>query len=165
MLLRGTRHNAPIVSPQGFTLVELVVMVVIMGLLTTGVILLSSQYQARARDSVRYNDLEELRGAVVRYQSVQHQEAPSDDSVATLENALTQTFIPELPKDPGNQSYQYVRDITNYHKFFFGAQREAESTEESFTMMQSGPSDMDAEKTGTDGDSTTKPTNGIEFGF
>ena len=160
-----SRAKAVLASKQGFTLIELLVVIVIIGLLATGAILLFSDYQARARDSVRFNDIEELRSAVERYKLDQNQYAPLDDSFATLENALDNTYIMTIPHDPGNFSYQYVRDNTNYYDFFFGARSEVESFNGPIATVKSGPSGMTVEEIGTDGDPVTDPTNGIEFGI
>lgn len=109
-----TQHLEP---NLGFSLVELLIVVAVMGILSTFAVNTFSGMQERARDAKRKVDLHNLRSAILLY----GQDHPSDPlgvypygcdvwcysnsgSWVTLQARLVPNYIKELPKDPNQSS-------------------------------------------------------------
>src|SRR5438045_1746731 len=90
---------------RGFTMIELLVVVAIIGLLATIVLASLSNSRRKARDARRVADVKELENAVHLYVSVNNGLSP-----AALAN-LVPTYIPAIPPDPsdGTNAYGYVQ--------------------------------------------------------
>jgi prepilin-type N-terminal cleavage/methylation domain-containing protein len=85
---------------RGFTMIELLVVISIIGLLTTILYANFSQGKMQARDKIRKAELKELQLAIELYK------AQKSVYPTTLED-LTPDFIAEVPDDPGGGSYSY----------------------------------------------------------
>jgi len=94
-------------SRRGFTMVELLVVISIIGILTTILYANFSQGRLQARDKVRKAELKELQLAIELYK------AQNDSYPANL-SALTPDFIDQVPDDPGGGTYTYSTDGSSY---------------------------------------------------
>jgi general secretion pathway protein G len=56
-------------NPKGFTLIEMLIVIVIIGVLATALIPRLTQVQGRARDTARKTGLQQILTALVTYQS------------------------------------------------------------------------------------------------
>ncbi|HTA49678.1 MAG TPA: prepilin-type N-terminal cleavage/methylation domain-containing protein [Verrucomicrobiae bacterium] len=78
----------------GFTLLEMMIVIIIMGILLSIAIPIYSQSIMRARESVLRNDLAELNKLVQQY-TLDKQKAPQ-----SLEDLVSAGYIHQVPKDP-----------------------------------------------------------------
>ncbi len=78
---------------SGFTLLEMMIVIIIMGILLSIAIPIYNQSIVRARESVLHNDLFELRHLIYQY-TLDKQKAPQ-----SLDD-LTPVYIKTIPKDP-----------------------------------------------------------------
>jgi general secretion pathway protein G len=79
---------------RGFTLLELIIVMFIMGILMSIAIPIYSQSVVRAREAVLRNDLFELRKLISQY-TLDKQKAPQ-----SLDDIVSAGYLKELPKDP-----------------------------------------------------------------
>jgi prepilin-type N-terminal cleavage/methylation domain-containing protein len=117
-------------AKKGFTLIELLVVIAIIGLLSSIVLVSMQGVRAKARDSVRKQDLRTIQMALELYQ-VRYEKYPPeghwcDSSIGTqggdcpvsppqtdwgatsdLRDLITEGFLGSLPKDPVNSSAYY----------------------------------------------------------
>lgn len=108
-------------SQRGFTIIELLVVLAIIGLLISGVLVGLSQARTRAQDTRRMEDIGQLQRALALYATTFHRYPPAAatttltgaDSVSiALINAET---IPAIPKDPNaSRSYRYSSTGNSY---------------------------------------------------
>ena len=115
----ANKLNVPHKS-QGFTIVELLIVIVVIAILSVISIAAYTNFQARARDSLRLQDVKTIAKALEMYY-VDHGRYPSggcnpscptpkkintgwattsDGSWSVLEAALVPKYISELPRDP-----------------------------------------------------------------
>lgn len=103
---------------KGFTILELLIVVAIIGILTAATLVLLSDTRARGRDAKRLSDMREIEKALNLYYS-SNQNFPISVSTTTLsgEDAVSTAlenagFISQLPPDPHHPtlSYEYVTD-------------------------------------------------------
>jgi general secretion pathway protein G len=78
----------------GFTLLEMMIVIIIMGILLSIAIPIYSQSIMRARESVLRNDLSELNKLVQQY-TLDKQKAPQ-----SLDDLVSAGYIKQVPKDP-----------------------------------------------------------------
>jgi general secretion pathway protein G len=78
----------------GFTLLEMMIVMVIMGILISIAIPIYSQSVVRAREAVLHNDLFELRKLIYQY-TVDKQKAPQ-----SLDDLVSGGYLKQIPKDP-----------------------------------------------------------------
>lgn len=130
--------------------------------LISGSIILSQSLKEK-RDKIRRNDLFTLRNAIELYKfNHRRHYAPSDESFTEFVGSLAPTFVENLPVDPGDYSYHYVRDPNNPELYTLGSQDEVRGDNATFRY---GIGDSSLEFAGIDGDPSTKPARGVEFGF
>jgi prepilin-type N-terminal cleavage/methylation domain-containing protein len=90
--------NCRTIKNKGFTLIELMVVVAIIGMLTGLVSFNFQQARVRARDVQRKSELAAIRDALEMYKNDQSpQTFPATDS---FEGVLVPNYIKELPIDP-----------------------------------------------------------------
>lgn len=104
---------------KSFTLIELLVVIAIIGLLTSVVVVNMRGARAKARDSRRIFELQQINSALQLYYNT-NETYPTfygDDrgaSWANLENALS-PYLPKLPKDPLGGG---VAGATSYYAYY-----------------------------------------------
>ncbi len=82
------------VKQRGFTLLELMIVMIVMGILMSIAIPIYSQSVVRAREAVLRNDLFELRKLISQY-TLDKQKAPQ-----ALEDLVSAGYLKDIPKDP-----------------------------------------------------------------
>ena len=101
---------------RGFTIVELLIVIVVIGILAAIVIVAYSGVQNRAKDTMRTSDIVSVQKALELYR-VDNGTYPSVGTdnigyaVSTLSGALVPIYLARLPNDPNTSltNYQYVR--------------------------------------------------------
>lgn len=118
-------------SQQGFTLIEILVVVVIIGILGAVIVpnLLSRPDQARI--TAAQTDLRVLSGALDMYRLDNFQYPSTDQGLEALvsrpsgfpeaKNWNPDGYIKDLPTDPWNSPYVYERNGSDYSLFSYGA--------------------------------------------
>lgn len=100
----------------GFTIVELLIVIVIIGILAAITIVAYNGIQQRARDSARTSDISAIQKALELYRADNggYPSVGTDNigyNLSTLSTALIPTYISSIPNDPNTSltNYQYVR--------------------------------------------------------
>ncbi len=108
-------------SQRGFTIIELLVVLAIIGLLISGVLVGLSQARIRAQDTRRMEDIGQLQRALALYATTFHRypiaaattTLTGTDTVSTA--LISAEAIPAIPKDPNaSRSYQYSSTGASY---------------------------------------------------
>lgn len=114
-------------SPRGFTLIELLVVIAIIGLLSSVVLASLNDARAKARDSKRISDMQQLQTALELYYTTynSYPDNPSSALCGTCIEGATDTdwtnrmlvFLPALPVDPTRggttAGYRYAKQSDN----------------------------------------------------
>jgi prepilin-type N-terminal cleavage/methylation domain-containing protein len=109
-------------AKNGFTIIELLVSIVVIGILVTIMIVSYNSIQQRSRDSERSSDIVQLKVAIEKYRA-EKSEYPSvcsaDNVGCPVSNLATELapYISNIPHDPkyvadSSDDYQYVRRLT-----------------------------------------------------
>lgn len=96
---------------RGFTLLELLVVITIIGLLASVGLASYTRAQARARDAKRQGDLTTLRNALELFYSENNAYVNTGGTCRGVETALLElvpNFTKTLPTDPGGQGRPYL---------------------------------------------------------
>jgi prepilin-type N-terminal cleavage/methylation domain-containing protein len=106
------------ISKTGFTLIEILLVVAIMGLLSSIIFVSLTQARIKARDAKRKADIKSLITAIHLYHSVNNQYPSggalgtpnSETDVQNLSSFLVPNFLPKIPDDPNpvSSNYKYV---------------------------------------------------------
>ena len=101
---------------RGFTIVELLIIIVIIGILAAISVVAYNGIQQRARDSARTSDIAGVQKALELYRADNgtYPSVGTDNSgynLSTLSTALVPKYISSIPNDPNTSltNYQYVR--------------------------------------------------------
>lgn len=90
-------------AKKGFTLVELLIVIAIIGILSSIVISSTTVSRAKARDVRRISDMKEIQIGLALYYDV-NKHYPND-----LDGLLTDKYLPSLPQDPLTlTNYEYL---------------------------------------------------------
>lgn len=93
---------------QGFSFIELLVVVAIIGILAGLAALSVSGARAKARDALRKSDMHHIRRALHAYQS-DFEEFPESEEVWGDLPSLDSNYIKDMPSDPvGTSPYRYA---------------------------------------------------------
>lgn len=124
---------------RGFTLLELLVVITIIGLLASVGLASYGRAQARARDARRQSDLTTLRNSLEIYYAEMNQYPEGDwqDVDIVLKDDLVPTYIRVIPSDPGGAgsvAYRY-RSVSSGQGYCIAGNLEtAEETESTCTV-------------------------------
>ncbi|MEX2007566.1 MAG: prepilin-type N-terminal cleavage/methylation domain-containing protein [Candidatus Levyibacteriota bacterium] len=102
------RQSSIVNIRRGFTLVELLIVIVIIGALTTLLMANFIGVRQRARDAQRKSDLRQIQSALELYRSDQgsySQILPNCQSSIKSPDCATSTYMQTVPKDPMGSSY------------------------------------------------------------
>lgn len=106
------------IKTRGFTLVEMLIVLGIIGVLSGIVLESTSVARAKSRDTKRLSDMKEIQLGLALYFDV-NRVYPA--SLATL---VSQRYIPELPNDPNGSSYEYL-SASPYSTYCIGVKLES----------------------------------------
>lgn len=103
---------------RGFTIVELLIVIVIIGILASITIVAYNGIQGRARDSARVSDINAIRKALEVYKSF-NGEYPDENS-ASWENSYTdpQNFMAALKPYLGKTPVDPINNTTHYYYYY-----------------------------------------------
>lgn len=118
---------------KGFTLVELLIVIVVLGILTSISIVAYNGSQGRARDSIRQNDISELAKGLELYYLDNHKypvsggatattntwNTTADASWATLVTALKPYMDNNVPSDPKSTAGANIMTPNGYNYAYF----------------------------------------------
>jgi prepilin-type N-terminal cleavage/methylation domain-containing protein len=103
-------------TKSGFTIVELLIVIVVIGTLAAITIVAYNGIQTRGRDSRRSNDISQLKTAIALYKTDNGNYPPAcgaDDTGCNVSNLASylSAYIPTIPQDPQYSAkiYSYVR--------------------------------------------------------
>ncbi|MEN9621937.1 MAG: protein ral secretion pathway protein [Candidatus Parcubacteria bacterium] len=116
---------------KGFSIVELLTVLAIIGFLFTIVIGSTTASRSRARDNRRITDLKEIQLGLALYYDVNKVYPVGTDVSILVTKLVTDKYLPEIPNDPAGGTYEYTGSATTY---CLGAKLE----------MTSAPSDNNA---------------------
>ena len=99
---------------SGFTIVELIIVIVIIGILAAITLVTYTSVQQRARDSARTVDITEVQKALERYRAANgaYPSAGADGTayaLTSLSGALVPTYLDKIPTAPSGLAYEYIR--------------------------------------------------------
>lgn len=92
---------------RGFTLVELLIVLAIIGVLTSAIVTVTTTSRAKARDTRRISDMKEIELGLAIYYDV-NKAYPANLSALTAGK-----YLPEIPSDPAGGSYEYLTSNSN----------------------------------------------------
>ena len=94
-------------ASKGFTLVELLIVIAIIGLLASIVLASTGTARKKGRDARRLSDFKSIQAALELYYSSSGSSYPPANTWAALGTALNAGYINGLPSDPGGYAYTY----------------------------------------------------------
>ncbi len=130
---------------KGFSVIELITVIAIIGILSTIVIGATGASRARARDDRRISDMHQIQLALALYYDV-NKTYPVGEGVSILQSTLVaQRYLSEIPRDPAGIDYEYIGVSSPLKKYCLGTKLE----------IASPPSDNDP------GNCTSKSTGSL----
>ncbi|MCC7407258.1 MAG: type II secretion system major pseudopilin GspG [Phycisphaeraceae bacterium] len=114
-------------SSAGFSLVEMMVVLVLIGLLASVVTINVRSYLIRGRQNTAKLEISTLRGAVETFYGVTGRYPTNEEGLQALvqtNDQITEPLIDQVPTDPWGRPYQYLspgRDDRPYEILCYGA--------------------------------------------
>ena len=102
--MKLTSMNIPKNRAQGFTLIEILVVVVILGILASIVVPQLMEKPGQARIAAAKADIRAIESAANMYRLEKHDYPTTDQGI----EALVPQQLKRMPKDPWGQSYKYL---------------------------------------------------------
>jgi len=100
---------------KGFTLIEILIVVAIIGILSSIVLVGLGSFRSRGRDARRVADLREVQNALeLYYAKTGAYPVGKNVGVATLNLQNEGIGVTKIPSDPGSGTYQYGSDGKSY---------------------------------------------------
>lgn len=96
----------------GFTLIELMVVILIIAILGALGLVAYGQASRSARNGRREADMESVRQALILYRQEHSGCFPNVSPYSSLSTPLVSTYLSSLPTDPGANTYVYTRVTT-----------------------------------------------------
>jgi general secretion pathway protein G len=101
-------------TQKGFTVVELLVVIVVIGLLAAITIVSYTSIQQRSRDETRTSNIRDVQKALEKYRADNgmYPSVGSDNTgyaLTALDTALVPKYLDSIPVNPSGSAYQYVR--------------------------------------------------------
>ncbi|MFB6212908.1 MAG: prepilin-type N-terminal cleavage/methylation domain-containing protein [Candidatus Magasanikbacteria bacterium] len=112
---------------EGFTLIEMLVVVAIIGLLSSAVLVGLNDARQRARDARRISDLRQIQNGLELYYNSNGRYPP---------NEVYGTLDANLPKDPQGGEYYYVAKNSQFYVLGACLEKKAPSGAEGYTKDQ-----------------------------
>ncbi|MCC7407060.1 MAG: type II secretion system major pseudopilin GspG [Phycisphaeraceae bacterium] len=119
--------NSVVKSPAGFSLVEMMVVLVLIGLLASVVTINVRSYLIRGRQNTAKLELSTLRNAVETYYGIMGRYPTNEEGLGALaqtNDQITEPLIDKVPVDPWGRPYQYLspgRENRPYEIVCYGA--------------------------------------------
>lgn len=98
----------------GFTLIELMIVIGIIGVMGLVVIGSTSSSRSHTRDNRRIIDLKEIQLGLALYYDVNKSYPVGSSAAALVTPLVVDKYIPEIPVDPSGDSYEYNGSLTTY---------------------------------------------------
>ncbi len=129
-MLRGVKKRARGEGKKGYTLVELLVVMAMIGILSSVIMVGLGSSREKARDAIRAGDLKSLSQAVETYFSENFEfPAALDDGNEESVDDLKQYYSDRIiPHDPNPESHYQYAVLTNPKGYCLGALMEQESS-------------------------------------
>ena len=101
----GFRIGFGMTEKQGFTMVELIVVIAIIGIISTIAMIAVGHARAKARDTRRLNDIDQIQTALLLFYRDQNRFPSSDEfvvgnSLALVSGSNTTTYMTQIPSSP-----------------------------------------------------------------
>ncbi len=128
-------------TARGFSLIELMVVVAIIGILTALIIVNIASSRAKARDARRVSDLAQIQLALEQYFSKNnvYPNVGQFQGNAQTPSVLIPTYISKLPTDPDPQkAYIYAPEPNNHYDYIIQATLEKPINEGLGGLQQNG---------------------------
>lgn len=99
-------------SASGFTIIELLVVITIVGILSSAVMLSLNSARQRGRDAQRIADIRHIQIALGQYYD-KYDRYPATIGPATNSSLVTEGFLPSMPTDPLSRNmYPYAAFVS-----------------------------------------------------
>ncbi len=102
-------------NKKWFTLIEMLIVIVIIGILATAIIPRLNSARSRANDVARKADLNQVANALITYQlDVWSFPVSAGTTIDTISEELTKWWLTAIPKDPNNNGrFSWSNALTN----------------------------------------------------